>query len=102
MEEKVYTDYIFTDPADREFRGEFKDGFKAEKIPEGLCSITIRDHDIGRTLYKLDVQTYKLVGSGEIALPIQDMLFKVLWLDGRPEERARMILDIETSKKFEA
>jgi len=77
MGKKVYTDYIFTDPADREFRGEFKDGF--------------------------NVQTYKLVGSGEVALPIQDMLFKVLWLDGRPEERARiMILDIETGKKFEA
>jgi len=100
--ERVYADYIFRDPAGREFRGEFKDGFEAEKIPDGLCSITIIDHDTGGTLYKSDVQAYKLAESGEITLPIGDMAFKVSWIDGKPLENARIvIIDVETGERFE-
>ncbi|MCL7384016.1 MAG: carboxypeptidase-like regulatory domain-containing protein [Thaumarchaeota archaeon] len=99
---KVYADYLFRDPAGREFKGEFEDGFRVEGVPEGLCSIVIRDHDTGRILYKSDVQAYRLAESGEIRLPIEDMVFKVSWNDGRPVEKARIVvLDMETGEKFE-
>jgi hypothetical protein len=100
--EKVYADYVFRDPADREFKGELREGFTIEDVPDGLCSITIRDHDTGRILYKSDVQAYKLTETNEIKLPIQDMFFKVSWVDGRPVEKARIVaVDVETGEKIE-
>ncbi len=100
--ERVYADYVFIDPAGREFKGEFKDGFEAEMVPDGLCNITIRDHETGRILYKSAVQAYKLAESEEIRLPIEDMIFKVSWLDGGPVEKARiLIVDVETGERFE-
>jgi hypothetical protein len=99
---KVYADYLFRDPAGREFKGEFEDGFRVEGVPDGLCSIVIRDHDTGRILYKSDVQAYKLSEINEIRLPIQDMFFKVSWADGRPVEKARIVaVDVETGERSE-
>jgi hypothetical protein len=99
---KVYADYVFRDPAGREFRGELKEGFRIEGVPDGLCSIVIRDHDTGRILYKSDMQAYKLAEVNEIKLPIQDMFLKVSWADGRPVEKARIVaVDVETGEKSE-
>jgi len=99
---RVYADYIFTDPAGRTFRGEFRDGFMVESIPDGLCNITIKDHETGRILYKSTVQAYKLAELGEIRLPIEDMVFKVSWLGGKPVENAKvLIIDLETGERFE-
>ncbi len=100
--DRIYADYVFIDPSGRVFRGEFRDGFKIMDIPDGLCNITVLDHDSGKILYKSLTQTYKLAESGKLVLMVEDMVFRVEFLGGRPLEKARIIIvDLETGQRLE-
>lgn len=95
-------DYTFIDPLGREFRGELAEGLKLEDIPDGICNITVRDHEAGRILYASKPMTYELAGMRELRLPIADMVIAISWPDGRPLEGARVIvLDAGSGRKFE-
>jgi hypothetical protein len=99
---QAYADYVFTDPAGRGFKGESADGLKLEDIPDGLCNITVMDHEAGRILYASRPMTCELAGVRELKLPIADMVITVSWPDGRPVEKARIILlDAGSGRKFE-
>jgi hypothetical protein len=60
------------------------------------------DHETGRVLYASRPMTCELAGMRELRLPIADMVITVSWPDGRPVEKARIILlDTGSGRKLE-